>query len=351
MAPPGLACAVARLRRGSRDRRSIAGAVTFALLAAAPLLTAWFDQPFYLDLATRILILAIAAASLNLILGYGGMISFGHSAYLGIGAYAVGIPAYYGEYSAWVQLPLALGASALFAFVTGLVSLRTRGVYFIMITLAFAQMVYFAFVSIEEYGGDDGLIIELRSETGGMVDLENNAQLYYVALAVLALVTYVVRRIVRSRFGLVIRGSRDNDARMQSLGYNTFRYRLACYVLAGTIAGLAGFLLGNFTSFISPEMMDWTRSGELIFMVVLGGAGSALGPLFGAAAFILLEEFLSGFSIYWPLAFGLILILVVLFYPGGLDGLLGRGARTTRSTGSSNPSSREPERCSTDPAS
>ena len=340
----------ARIHRASRDPRAVAGAVVFVLLAAAPALTAWLDQPFYLDLATRILILAIAAASLNLILGYGGMISFGHSAYLGIGAYAVGIPAYYGEYSAALQLPLALGASALFAFVTGLVSLRTRGVYFIMITLAFAQMVYFAFVSIEEYGGDDGLVIDRRSEMGGIADLESGVQLYYAALVVLALVMYFVRRIVRSRFGLVIRGSRDNDARMQALGFNTFRYRLACYVLAGTIAGLAGWLLGNFTSFISPEMMDWTRSGELIFMVVLGGAGSALGPLFGAAAFILLEEFLSRFSIYWPLAFGLILILVVLFYRGGLDGLLDRGARTTRSTGSSNPSSREPERCSTDPA-
>ena len=340
----------ARLRRASRDPRTLAGAFAFTLLAMAPALTGWLGEPFYLDLATRILILAIAAASLNLILGYGGMISFGHSAYLGIGAYAVGIPAYYGEYSAAFQLPLALGASALFAFVTGLVSLRTRGVYFIMITLAFAQMIYFAFVSIEEYGGDDGLVIDLRSETGGIADLESGAQLYYAALTSLVLVTYLVRRIVRSRFGLVLRGSRDNDGRMQALGFNTFRYRLACYVLAGMIAGLAGWLLGNFTNFISPEMMDWTRSGELIFMVVLGGAGSALGPLFGAAAFILLEEFLSGFSIYWPLGFGLILILVVLFYRGGLDGLLDRGARTTRSTGPSNPSSREPERCSTDPA-
>ena len=346
-----LVSAAARLRREGRGPRTLAGALTFMLLIAAPTLTAWLDEPFYLDLATRILILATAAASLNLILGYGGMISFGHSAYLGIGAYAVGIPAYYGEYSAAVQLPLALGASALFAFVTGLVSLRTRGVYFIMITLAFAQMVYFAFVSIEEYGGDDGLVIDLRSETGGLVDLESNVQLYYAALTVLAVVMYFVRRIVRSRFGLVIRGSRDNDGRMQALGFNTFRYRLTCYVLAGTIAGFAGWLLGNFTNYISPEMMDWTRSGELIFMVVLGGAGSALGPLFGAAAFILLEELLSGLSIYWPLAFGLILILVVLFYRGGLDGLLDRGARTTRSTGSSNPSSREPERCSTDSAS
>ena len=263
----------ARLRRASRDPRTLAGAFAFTLLAMAPALTGWLGEPFYLDLATRILILAIAAASLNLILGYGGMISFGHSAYLGIGAYAVGIPAYYGEYSAAFQLPLALGASALFAFVTGLVSLRTRGVYFIMITLAFAQMIYFAFVSIEEYGGDDGLVIDLRSETGGIADLESGAQLYYAALTSLVLVTYLVRRIVRSRFGLVLRGSRDNDARMQALGFNTFRYRLACYVLAGMIAGLAGWLLGNFTNFISPEMMDWTRSGELIFMVVLGGGG------------------------------------------------------------------------------
>ena len=350
MARPDSDSTRARLRRASRNPRTLAGAFAFALLAMAPALTGWLDEPFYLDLATRILILAIAAASLNLILGYGGMISFGHSAYLGIGAYAVGIPAYYGEYSAAFQLPLALGASALFAFVTGLVSLRTRGVYFIMITLAFAQMIYFAFVSIEEYGGDDGLVIDLRSEMGGIADLESGVQLYYAALTSLVLVTYLVRRVVRSRFGLVLRGSRDNDGRMQALGFNTFRYRLACYVLAGMIAGLAGWLLGNFTNFISPEMMDWTRSGELIFMVVLGGAGSALGPLFGAAAFILLEEFLSGFSIYWPLGFGLILILVVLFYRGGLDGLLDRGARTTRSTGPSNPSSREPERCSTDPA-
>ena len=335
----------ARLER--LGRREWIGAATFALLVLAPVLIDWLDKPFYLDLATRLLILAIAAASLNLILGYGGMISFGHSAYLGIGAYAVGIPAYYGEYSAAVQLPLALGASALFALLTGLVSLRTRGVYFIMITLAFAQMVFFAFVSIEEYGGDDGLVIDLRSETGGIVDLENAAQLYYVVLGVLAAVMYLVRRIVRSRFGLVIRGSRDNDARMHSLGFNTFRYRLVCYVVAGTIAGLAGWLLGNFTSFISPEMMDWTRWGELIFMVVLGGAGSTLGPLFGAAAFILLEEALSRFTIYWPIVFGTLLILVVLFYRGGLDGMLERGARTTRSTGSATPSSDDPGRSST----
>lgn len=351
----------------STGRRTFAGVLLFALLALAPQITTWLGQPFWLDLVTRIVILAIAAISLNLILGYGGMISFGHAAYIGIGAYAVGIPAYYGEYSAWVQLPIALGASALFALVTGLISLRTRGVYFIMITLAFAQMVYFAFVSIEEYGADDGLVIEVRSRTGvGFIDLENNTHLYYVALAALALVTWGVRRVVRSRFGLVLRGSRDNDARMHALGYHTLRYRLACYVLAGMIAGLAGWLLGNFTSFISPEMMDWTRSGELIFMVVLGGTASTLGPLLGAAAFILLEEVLSGFSIYWPLAFGLILIAVVLFYRGGLDRLLGPdagapalaqpsaaapgspsdddapAASTTRSTASSNPSSREP---------
>lgn len=348
-AGPVLAAVLTAARRAGP--RGWAGAAAFALLAAAPPLTSWLDQPFYLDLATRMVILAIAAASLNLILGYGGMISFGHCAYIGIGAYAVGIPAYYGEYSAAVQLPIALGASALFALLTGLVSLRTRGVYFIMITLAFAQMIYFAFVSIEEYGGDDGLVIELRSDTGGLLDLESNVQLYYLAFAVLVLTTLGVRRIVRSRFGLVVRGARDNDDRMRTLGFDTFRYRLACYLLAGMIAGLAGWLLGNFTNFISPEMMAWTRSGELIFMVVLGGAGSTLGPLFGAAAFIVLEEVLSSLTIYWPIIFGPILILVVLFYRGGLDGMLGRrGASTTRSTGSSNPSSAEPGRCSTGPA-
>lgn len=302
-------------------------AVCIVLLLLAPALIDALDAPYYLDVLTRTVILAIAALSLNLILGYGGMISFGHSAYLGIGAYAVGIPAYYQHYSAWLHLPLAIGACAVFALITGVVCLRTRGVYFIMITLAFAQMIYFAFVSIEEYGGDDGLVIEVRSRIGGGLDLEDNVTLYYVALAVLIATVFLVYRLVYSRFGIVIRGSQGNDERMQAMGFDTFRYRLVCYVISGSLCGAAGWLLGNFTSFISPEMMDWTRSGELIFMVVLGGAGSVFGPVLGAAAFIGLEEVLSSITVYWQLIFGLILIFVVLFVRGGLDGLLVRPPR------------------------
>ena len=293
--------------------------LTFAIL---PGLTAAFDQPFLLDLALRMMILATAAVSLNLILGYGGMINFGHAAYIGIGAYAVGIPAYYGEYSGYVQLPLAIGAGALFALITGFICLRTKGVYFIMITLAFAQMAYFAFVSIEEYGGDDGLVINLRSKFTGVIDMESTHEFYYVVLVFLVGALYLVSRIVNARFGMVIQGAKDNEPRMQSLGFDTFRYRLACYVIAGAMAAAAGWLMGNYNYFFSPEMMSWTHSGELIFMVVLGGAGSLFGPVLGAIVLIILEEVLSGATVYWPLILGAILISVVLFARGGLEGAL-----------------------------
>ena len=301
----------------------VTGAV-IAVLALVPLVVSLTDNAFFLDLATRFVILAIAAISLNLILGYGRMISFGHAAYIGIGAYAVGIPAYYEIYNGYLHILIATSVSAVFALVTGVVCLRTRGVNFIMITMAFAQMVFFAFVSIEEYGGDDGLVIEIRSEFGSLINLENATVLYYVCFVSLLAVLYLVHRIVRSRFGMVIQGTRGNEPRMQSLGFDTLRYKLACYVIAGAICGYAGALLGNFTNFISPEMMDWTRSGELIFMVVLGGAGSIFGPGLGASIFLLLEEILSGLWLYWQLVFGIFLILVVLFAKGGIDSLLSR---------------------------
>jgi branched-chain amino acid transport system permease protein len=299
--------------------------ICLAAFAAVPLVAEAFDQPFLLDIVDRIMIIAIAAVSLNLILGYGGMISFGHAAYLGIGAYCIGIPAYYELYDGLLHLPLAIVTSALFALVTGYICLKTRGVYFIMITLAFAQMAYFAFISIEEYGGDDGLVIEFRSEIpGAIVDLESNVQLYYVILAFLLGALLLVHRLVNSRFGLVIQGSKSNDERMQTIGYNTFRYRLTCYVIAGAMCGTAGWLLGNFNNFFSPEMIGWTRSGELIFMVVLGGAGTLFGPVLGAIAFVVLEEFLSSYTVYWPLIFGPFLILVVLFAREGLEGLFSK---------------------------
>ena len=309
---------------------------SLALLAVVPLLTGIMDAPFVLDIVMRMLCLAMAAISLNLILGYGGMISFGHAAYIGIGAYAVGIPAYYEIYSGFVQIPLAVGMAALFALITGLICLRTRGVHFIMITLAFAQMVFFTFVSIEEYGGDDGLVIDFKSEFFGWLDLEDPVTLYYVIFVCLVGTIYLVKRIVASRFGMVIQGGMGNEARMHALGYNIFLYRLICYVISGAICGLAGALLGNFTGFLSPEMMDWTRSGELIFMVVLGGTGSLFGPVLGTAMFVVAEEYLSplmnlfmpGAGVYWHILFGPFLILVVLFGRRGIDGLLdGRGRR------------------------
>ena len=221
-----------------------------------------------------------------------------------------------------MQLPLAIGAGALFALITGFICLRTKGVYFIMITLAFAQMAYFAFVSIEEYGGDDGLVINLRSKFTGVIDMESTHEFYYVVLVFLVGALYLVSRIVNARFGMVIQGAKDNEPRMQSLGFDTFRYRLACYVIAGAMAAAAGWLMGNYNYFFSPEMMSWTHSGELIFMVVLGGAGSLFGPVLGAIVLIILEEVLSGATVYWPLILGAILISVVLFARGGLEGAL-----------------------------
>ncbi|MDA9975387.1 branched-chain amino acid ABC transporter permease [Alphaproteobacteria bacterium] len=299
------------------------------LLALLPPFVAVTGHTFYLDLASRLMILGIAAVSLNLILGHGGMISFGHAAYLGIGAYCVGIPAYYEINEGFIQIPLAVATSAAFALITGAVCLRTKGVYFIMITMAFTQMVFYAFVSIEEYGGDDGLVIDLRSEFAGLIDIDGANGLYYFIFVSLLAVLFLVHRITRSRFGMVIEGARGNERRMRAIGYDTYRYRLVCYVIAGAICGYAGALLGNFTNFISPEMMDWTASGELIFMVVLGGTGSLFGPILGAATFVLLEEWLSAITIYWQFIFGALLILVVLFWRGGLNGLVDWIGRAT----------------------
>ncbi len=312
--------------------------VVFALM---PVFVQFSGQIFYLDIFSRIMILAIAALSLNMLIGYGGMISLGHAAFLGIGAYCVGIPAYYEIYNGWIHLALAIVTCGVFALVTGAISLRTKGVYFIMITLAFAQMVYFTFVSLEEYGGDDGLVIELRSEFGSWLDLEDNIALYYTIFGVLLLSLFFVHRLVHARFGRVILGSKFNERRMQSLGFETYRYRLVCYVISGILCGIAGLFLGNFTSFISPEMMDWTRSGELIFMVILGGTGVLFGPVVGAGVFILLEvwlpqiiTFINGLGLgaklpheLWHLIFGVTLIAVVLFGRGGIHGLLTRKKR------------------------
>jgi branched-chain amino acid transport system permease protein len=323
---------------------------TVALLAALVLLPVYVQlggDRFMLTLFTRIIILALAAVSLNLILGFGGMMSFGHAAYLGIGGYAVGMLAHEGVLSGFVQWPVALGASALFALVIGALSLRTRGVYFIMITLAFAQMAYYVISGLARYGGDDGLTIYKRSQFVAPLDLSNKVQFYYVCLALLYASIYLVWRLVNSRFGMVIQGSRSNDMRMRAIGFPTYRYKLVCFVIAGTLCGLAGALLANHTDFVSPGIMYWTRSGDLIIMVVLGGMASAVGPLFGAVALLLFEEFLpfviklvgtplfgeaaARASEFWQIIMGPLLLLVVLFARGGIDGLLGQMHRKVRS--------------------
>lgn len=305
-------------------------ALVIALLVL-PIYTGLSGHRFVLTLFTRIVIMALAATSLNLIIGNGGMMSFGHAAYLGIGGYAVGMLAHERIVSGFVQWPVALAACALFALIVGALSLRTRGVHFIMITLAFAQMAYYVIAGIARYGGDDGLTIYRHSEFVAPLDLSNKTQFYYICLGLLYASIYLIWRLVNSRFGMVIQGARSNDLRMQAIGFPTYRYKLICFVIAGTLCGLAGALLANFSEFVSPSVMYWTRSGDLIVMVVLGGTGSVLGPLVGAVALLVLEELLSGITEYWQIILGPLLLLVVLFARGGIDGLLVAWSKQVRS--------------------
>jgi branched-chain amino acid transport system permease protein len=311
----------------SINARTAVTALTIAGLLLLPLYSQVSGNVFVLTLFTRIVIFALAAASLNLIMGYGGMMSFGHAAYLGIGGYAVGILAHEGVGSGFIQWPVALAASALFAFVIGALSLRTRGVYFIMITLAFAQMAYYVVSGLSRYGGDDGLTVYKRSDFGGLINLSSRVQFYYLCLGCLFGGIYLIWRIVHSRFGMVVQGVRSNEQRMQAIGFPANRYRLVCFVISGMICGLAGALLANNTDFVSPAMMYWTRSGDLMVMVVLGGMGSLFGPVIGAIVFLVLEEFLSQITEYWALIMGPLLLLIVLFGRGGIMGLLGRLSR------------------------
>ncbi len=316
--PPANALARITLRNG------FYGAL-LVVLALVPLAAQLAGAGNWTSFATQILIFAIAAVSLNLILGYGGMISFGHAAFMAIGGYSVGIASVYGLNNGFAHLAMAIGFSALFALVTGAIALRTRGVYFIMITLAFAQMVFFAFVSLEEFGGDDGLTVNSRSEFAGLIDLEREPTLYYTVFVVLLATLYLTHRIVNSRFGWVIRGARSNEARMLTLGHPVYRYRLTCYVIGGIMCGVAGFLFANYANFVNPEDAAWTTSGELIFMVVLGGMGSLFGPVLGAIVFFMMEETVGSIpivGIYWKIFFGPFLVLVVLFAREGIDGWL-----------------------------
>src|SRR6266850_2052042 len=266
------------VREPMRTRLILWGIAALLLMSLPPLVMA-LGQPYYVDLVRRILILAIAAISLNLILGYGGLVSFGHAAYLGIGAYAVGILGFYGITNGWIHLLVAIGASALVAAAIGAVSIRTSGIYFIMITLAFTQMLYYLGISLDVYGGDDGMRLKSKSQFAGLVDLRDPVAFYYVALGVMLLFVFLTYRIVNSRFGMLLRAAKSNEARSRAIGFSPYPYRLAAFIIAGAMCGVAGALYANHTSYITPGLMAWHQSGEMMFMVILGGMASTAGPV------------------------------------------------------------------------
>ncbi len=311
-----------------------AGHVAVALLVVAALALPWLLQAlgfdYYLSLASRIVVYAIAATSLNLVLGYGGMVSFGHAAFVGLGSYVTGIIISEGVLSGGAHLLATVAITALTALVIGAISLRTRGVYFIMITLAFAQMLFYLANSVKGYGGDEGLNIRARSvfALGGYaLDLKNPVTFYYVALAVLAASLVALARFVPSRFGRAVLALRDDDGRAEALGFPTYRYKLVVFVVAGVLGGVAGALSVNLQGYVSPNVLHWTQSGTLMVMVILGGVATVWGGLAGAAALLLLQEVLSSYTEYWEFWTGWVLLAVVLFARQGLVGLVSARGR------------------------
>ncbi len=317
-------------------RRNLVLGTGLAVLLLLPGLATLAGDPYLVTLFSRILIYALAAVSLDLIIGYGGMVSLGHAAFVGIGAYVVGILSFHiqdgslllswpfelhSSDAALVVWPAAVLVSALMAALIGSVSLRTSGIQFIMITLAFAQMLYYLSVSLEAYGGDDGISLWSRNSLP-LIDLNNNSSFYYLCLGCLLIFLYLTHRLIFSRFGRVVRGAKESELRMQSLGFPTYRYKLVCFSIAGAGAGLAGALLANQNEFVSPGLLHWTHSGELIVMVLLGGMGTLFGPVLGAATLLLMEEVLSAYTEHWMVILGPFLILVVLFARRGIYGWL-----------------------------
>jgi branched-chain amino acid transport system permease protein len=322
------------------SRRHVIVAGLLVVLAVGPLVANALGQPFYVEMLMRTMVYGIAAMSLDLLVGYAGIISLGHAAFLGIGAYVIGILDYNlqndvvwtlgpfhlsGSTNAFVVWPIAVGISALAALIIGAICLRTRGVSLIMITLAFAQMFYYIALSLDQYGGQDGLRLSARS-TLGPIPTNNDLVFYYLVLIVLVAVFVLLSRLINSRFGMVIRGCLQNENRMRSLGYETYRYKLACFVIAGTIAGLAGVLLANMNTFVSPDDTSFARSGDLLIMGIIGGFGSIVGPVIGAGVYLGAQVALGSLTTHWQVIFGPILILLVLFVRGGIVAKLS-GAR------------------------
>ncbi|MEO3430448.1 branched-chain amino acid ABC transporter permease [Pelagibius sp. CAU 1746] len=323
------------------SRETLVNVVLALALLAAPLIAVALDEPFYVTLASRVAILALAGVGLNLALGTGGMVSFGHAAFFGLGGYVAGVAALHGfEGSSFIAWPLEVGGSehmlviwgiallvtAVVALGIGAVSLRTSGVYFIMITLAFAQMIYYFAISLPTYGGEDGLSIYLRSRLPG-IEADDPLTFFLVCYALLLGVIYLLHRLVDSRFGAALQCARMNPERLATLGIAPFPVKLTAFTLSAMITGLAGALFAELNGFVSPSMLSWQLSGEIIIFVILGGVGRLFGPLAGAALFILLESFIGGLTDRWQLILGLILLSVVLFARGGVIGLLAGKAR------------------------
>ncbi len=306
---------------GARGRGFVAALLLFAALAALPLLAQAFNEPFYITLVGRMVVLAIAVATLNLLIGFGGMVSFGHALYLGLGAYAVGGLSFYEIHSGWLQFGLSALLCGAVGWVTGAIVLRTTGIAFIMITLAFAQMFYFLMVSLKQLGGDDGLPLSQRSDFGWFA-LSSDSSIYYAALGLLMAVLFGSYTLVQSRFGMVLRGAKANPARMAAIGFPVLRYQVAASVLAAIVCGWAGGLLANLAQFSSPSYMAWSVSGELIVMVVLGHlvcqrfshglAAKVLSPIIGTLVFLIIEEALKAMTEHWPIVLGVLIVLCVL---------------------------------------
>ncbi len=311
-------------------RQRVVLGLAAALLAGLPLVAGAVGRPDFITLGSQVAIMAMAAASLDLLMGRTGLPSFGHAAWLGLGGYTVailsahaaagGLPAWVTQ--AWFAWPMAILVPALLAVVIGALCLRTSGISFIMITLAFAQMFFFLFIALKAYGGDDGLSMRRRNALPGIAPRDDVA-FYYVCVACLVLVLLLLRQLLASRFGAVLDGIRQNERRMQAIGLAPFRYKLAAFIIAAAIAGLAGALHVNLFRFASPDLLHWTMSGELMVMVVLGGLGSLWGAVFGAAAMVLLHSVLAQWTEHWQIVLGPILVGVVLLARRGVWGALG----------------------------
>ena len=302
--------------------------VILVLFAIFPIFTNLLDLPFWNDVVMRIMLLGMAAMGLNIVFGFGGMVSFGHAAFMGIGAYCAGISQYYDIDNGWYQLLLSVLICGVLGVVIGFLALRTSGIYFIMITLAFAQMLYFFVVSLEQFGGDDGLIMD-RSDFI-FIDLYEPLRLYYLIFFTLAIVSIMLMLLIRSRFGVILQAIKSNENRVEAMGLNPLKFKITGYVISAIICGISGCLFASWQEFVSPDIMHWTRSGDLMIIIILGGLTYLAGPLVGAIVFLLLEEFLPdllhiimpSIAENWMVIFGPLLIVVVLFGKGGLMGVL-----------------------------